>query len=456
MRDQLTQQFMSWFSLSADEQRSAPRLGLQRLLLLRTVVAGAGVLGALIFEIFSPLELPISVVALLLAGVVISLVFGWAQVRQAKLINQRALIFNVALDFAFVTILLIYTGGAANPLISYLLVLLAVAATLLSAAWAHFFVLLAMIIYTVFLVVGIATDAHGNHMMQSFQLHLVGMWVIFVVSAALITTFVSRMAAAIRRRELSLASFRENEMRNEQLVAIGTLAAGTAHALGTPLSTMSVLLTELDEQSAEELARHPLKEDIHLLRQQVMRCKSSLDQLTRFYHGQDSAHPGRMSVAAFRSAIMDYIVNIHPNARITFGELDNAEQTLISNDITVRHALINIIENAIRACASHVIVNFSVDDGHPAQLSISVQDDGPGIPAHIMESMGEPFISTQPGNMGLGIFLANASIQRHQGTIEMFNLDQGGARTVIRLPLLKSLNIGSSHTSHSRTEHSAS
>jgi two-component system sensor histidine kinase RegB len=68
-------------------------------------------------------------------------------------------------------------------------------------------------------------------------------------------------------------------------------------------------------------------------------------------------------------------------------------------------------------------------------LLIDIEDDGPGIPAHVMENMGEPFISTQQGNMGLGIFLANASIQRHNGTIEMYNKPGGGARTLIRVPL---------------------
>ena len=65
------------------------------------------------------------------------------------------------------------------------------------------------------------------------------------------------MANAIKVRELNLAEARENEIRNEQLVAIGTLAAGTAHALGTPLSTMAVLLTELDKLDAEDLKNSP-------------------------------------------------------------------------------------------------------------------------------------------------------------------------------------------------------
>ena len=68
-------------------------------------------------------------------------------------------------------------------------------------------------------------------------------------------------------------------------------------------------------------------------------------------------------------------------------------------------------------------------------MEISINDDGPGIPTKVMENMGEPFISTRKDSMGLGIFLANAAVQRLGGTIEMFNLKIGGALTLIKLPL---------------------
>ena len=416
----------------AGELRSSPRTGLQRVLMLRSLVAATGLAGALVFEAISPLDLPLSTVMALLTGIVLSLMAGLWRVRHAVLITQNELALHLSLDFLFLTVLLVYTGGAANPLISYLLVLLAVGATLLSALWANLFALLAITIYTVLLVAGILTNEHNAHM-PGFQLHLVGMWVTFVVSAAVITVFVSRMAAAIRSRELTLARARESELRNEQLIAIGTLAAGTAHALGTPLSTMSVLLSELDRDNADEPLGPATRADIKLLREQVSRCVQSLDDLTRLYHRQGRPRAS-VSLADFHNAIRDYIVNIHPHAKLHFELIDDMESLMISGDITLRHALINIIENAIRAATDQVKVSYALDLANPDMLQIGVEDDGPGVPARVMENMGEPFISTRPGNMGLGIFLANASIQRHGGTIEMINLKQGGAHTLVRLP----------------------
>lgn len=417
------------------ELRSAPRISLQRLLVLRTLVMISGILGTIVFDFFSPLNLPVAPILALMTGIMASLALGVWRVRNATLINTRELAAHLALDFAFLTVLLIYTGGATNPLISYLLVLLAVGATLLNLFWANIFAGLAIVVYTVLLLVGIATDQHAEHMVPDFQVHLVGMWVTFVVSALLITAFVSRMAQAIRSREVTLAKARENEMRNEQLVAIGTLAAGTAHALGTPLSTMAVLLSELDDQSEEQLRKQSVKADIHLLREQVVRCKHSLDQLTRFYNKNDHSQPGQLRLSSFDEAVRDYITNIHPGARIDFDMDPACRDLLISADITIRHAMINIIENALKAATSRVSVSYSCAVPLPRHVLMSVQDDGPGIPPEIMESMGEPFISTRNDSMGLGIFLANASIQRHGGSIEMFNVKDAGARTVIRLPV---------------------
>ena len=271
---------------------------------------------------------------------------------------------------------------------------------------------------------------------MTFQLHLVGMWVIFLVSAILITVLITAMASAIQIRELNLAAARENELKNEQLVAIGTLAAGTAHALGTPLSTMAVLLTELDKLDATQLQQSDIKEDISLLRQQVTRCKHSLTQLTQYYNKDNSDKGESISLGGFVSDISDYIINIHPTASVKF-ELDGDPEIRVTSDLSVKHALINIIENGIKAANSSVQVKYSMTDDDPRLLEISIVDDGPGIPAEVMENMGEPFISMRKESMGLGIFLANAAIHKLGGSIEMFNMKKGGAKTIIKLPLPK-------------------
>ncbi|MFK7865058.1 MAG: ATP-binding protein [Pseudohongiellaceae bacterium] len=420
------------------DERSSIRQGLQRLLLLRTFVAAIGLLGYMILQAVSNIQGPLLFILSTVAVILASVAFGYWRLKNANVISNLEVFGHLAFDVLMLILLLINTGGASNPLISYLLVLLAVTATLLPKNYVNTFAIGSIAIYTFFILADLQNDhqsgmeSMGQEM--SFQLHLVGMWVIFVVSAILISVFITRMASTIKVREATLAQAREKEIRNEQLVAIGTLAAGTAHALGTPLSTMAVLLTELDKCSKEELDSGAVKEDISLLKAQVTRCKNSLSELTRYYNKEESEPTKLVTLPCFVGEIQDYIINIHPTSNVDFQYDRNAEQK-VNSDLSLKHALINIIENSIKAANHKVLVKIHGVDSENQQLEIAISDDGPGIPPEVLEKVGEPFISGRKESMGIGIFLANATIQKLNGTIELFNLRQGGAKTLIKLPL---------------------
>ncbi len=430
-------EFLSFLIPVSIDGSSLGRQGLQRLLLLRTFVTVSSVIALIVLQAFSSLDIPVTFIIYLIAAILVSVTFGYWRLAVSPLVSNFELFCHILVDVFFLIILLLNTGGASNPLISYLLVLLALTATLLPQRYVNIFSVGSILIYTSFLLLDLTTDHEmamsAENEEMTFQLHLVGMWVIFLVSAILISVLITRMASAIKVRELNLAQARENELRNEQLVAIGTLSAGTAHALGTPLSTMAVLLTELDKLDAEELKKSDIKGDITLLRQQVTRCKNSLTQLIRYYNKDNPEEDEKLSLETFAADIQDYIVNIHPTVSIDFHIDDNAD-TIVTSNLSVKHAVINIIENAIKAARNHVDVGFSIVDGDPAKFEISINDDGPGIPSEVMNKLGEPFISRGKDSMGLGIFLANAAIERLGGSIEMLNLKTGGALSVIRLP----------------------
>ena len=118
-----------------------------------------------------------------------------------------------------------------------------------------------------------------------------------------------------------------------------------------------------------------------------------------------------MSLQDFVNDIKDYILNIHPGVSIEFKINCKGDLVVISNQ-NVRHAVINIIDNSVKAAKNYIYVGFNINNGSPSQLEIVIKADGPGIPSNVMESMGEPFISSRKESMGLGIFLANAAVQR--------------------------------------------
>ena len=430
-------EFLSFLIPVSSDGASLGRQGLQRLLLLRTFVTAVSVVAVIVLQASSELEIPVTFIIYLIAAIALTVLIGYRHLATSEFISNFKLFCHILVDVFFLIVLLLNTGGASNPLISYLLVLLALTATLLPQVYVNVFSVGGIIIYTSFLILDLFSD-HGMAMspeneVMTFQLHLVGMWVIFLVSAILISVLITRMANAIKIRELNLAQARENELRNEQLVAIGTLSAGTAHALGTPLSTMAVLLTDLDNLTAEEIRSGDIKSDISLLRQQITRCKNSLTQLIRYYNKDNPEEFENVSLQTFADDIQDYIVNIHPASSIDF-HIDDESKSLVTSNLSVKHAVINIIENAIKAAHSKVDVNFCINNDSPAKFEISIKDDGPGIPKDIMERLGERFISRRKESMGLGIFLANAAIERFDGSIEMLNMTEGGALSIIRLP----------------------
>ena len=155
---------------------------------------------------------------------------------------------------AVLSALLYLSGGSTNPFVSLYLLPLVIAATTLPPALRvdhggrHGDPVTGCCSFSI-----CRSAAHAPRTWQAgFQLHLVGMWVNFVLSAGIIAFFVARMAQAIRMRDAELARQKEDALRNERIVALGTLAAGAAHELGTPLSTMAVVLGEMTQDYADE------------------------------------------------------------------------------------------------------------------------------------------------------------------------------------------------------------
>ena len=138
---------------------------------------------------------------------------------------------------------------------------------------------------------------HGDH--DVFSLHIVGMWLGFVMSAGFVAVIIVGMARSLRERDRRLAEAREEALKNERLVALGTLAAGTAHELGTPLGTMAILAAELQSECADD--RDPdLRKKMGIISEQIRRCKEALSVLSASAGAEPSpldAAPHPLSVA---------------------------------------------------------------------------------------------------------------------------------------------------------------
>src|SRR5262249_9207442 len=153
---------------------------------------------------------------------------------------------------------LYFVGGSTSPFVSLYLLPLTVAANLLTRRHTWALTLFTAVCYSMLLMWYVpfeAQERHSDEQSHHFGFHVLGMWVIFIVSAGLVAHYVSSLAQSLRERDRQLARAREEVLRNERIVALGTLGAGAAHELGTPLATMSVL--------AEDMARRH-RDDVEL------------------------------------------------------------------------------------------------------------------------------------------------------------------------------------------------
>jgi two-component system sensor histidine kinase RegB len=254
------------------------------------------------------------------------------------------------------------------------------------------------------------------------------MWCNFAISSLLITYVVARMAATVREQQAELNRRREQALHNEQLLAVATLAAGTAHELGTPLGTMTVLLDDMHSDDAA------LQGDIDLLKQQVGTCKATLKNLvdTAQAHQQETRPPQIDSLTAALDLLLERWQVLRPRADYRLHTAAGAAPQLRFDD-ALQQAIVNLLDNAADTDSGPVEISADWDG---RWVTLHIRDRGPGIALEVADQIGKPFVTSKGKGLGLGLFLSHATIERHGGDIRLFNHPNGGTDAVLRLPIV--------------------
>lgn len=414
---------------------STPGRNLLRLTLVRGIT-WTGFLGGVIFGL-EVLNFQLNVIAVFSVILVMALVnlLTWWRLSWPRPVTDTEYLLHLLTDVMGLSLLFYLTGGATNPFISYFLVPLTISAATLH--WRSTWIIAAylLIAYPLLMVfhhpIPQLTDLSES---SPLNLHLLGMWANFVLSTSLITVFIYKMAQSLRQRDADLAATREKSLRDEQILAIATQAAGTAHELGTPLSTMAVLLKEL---SNEHQANSELADDLALLRSQVDTCKVTLQSLISNTDRNKLHNPECQPIKNFLKRVLERWEVLRPDVRYCIDWPDEShEEPRILGDITLQQALINLLNNA--ADASNAPVNILIQ-WNKIEVQIDIHDLGPGIPMEIAERLGQTFLSTKSKGLGLGLFLTHATINRLGGAVRLYNHKQGGTLTEVRVPLINPL-----------------
>jgi two-component system sensor histidine kinase RegB len=439
---------------------------LTRVLVLRRieVLTQAVVLLLAVTWLKIPLDLaPMMAVIALLAAV--NLLTRWRLARGGP-VSEGEIFAHLAIDVGALAVLLYYAGGSTNPFVSLFLLPPTLAAAMLPARYAWSMAALTLVAYTFLIfwklplpppqgdlaqfdaLLARATGGATEHAIHSsgFALHILGMWLNFVISVGVVAFFLTRMAAALKQRERELAAAREAVLRDEQILSLGTLAAGAAHQLGTPLATMAVVIRELELNHGSGDAE--LRDDLLLLREQVDRCKLTISQILAS-SGQGREESLRsLALDAYLQHVLDEWQLIRPQARLSATLQGRQPAPLIAAERTLEQALLNLLDNAADAAdangASQEVLRFTASWDADC-CRIEILDAGSGLDAEARQRHGEAFFTTKAddgeraGGLGIGLFLTNATLERLGGKVELFNRDapQGGACTRVTLPLAR-------------------
>ena len=435
---------------------AALTLNLRRLCWIRAIVLLFMSVAALYGYIYLGIQSQLLSVGIVIAiqGFITALTY--LRLRSNRVVSEAEFSTQLIIDVLFIFALAYFTGGATNPFISYFLVPLSIAAATLPKRYAAAIAGLSVSAYSVLLFIYQPLDFfshttasstamdHSQHLSHAvnnsieittiLNPHYLGMWFNFLVSAVLIAWFVSRMAEALRAQENAINQQREQQLYDEQILSIATLAAGTAHELGTPINSLSLLVEEMASDAGQ--SQHQ-QEDLALMKSQILQCRSSLKKLV---HTAQQTQPGEKSSIHVTALVNACIENWHPlRPEVTVNNLfiNRNIHAVIHCDESLSQALTNLLNNAANASPDFVAIDIQQ---HDDLIHIIVSNKGESIPDNILRQFNrQPLHERRDKSstgLGFGLFLSNASIHRHGGLLLLRNLEQGGAEAIIQLPLI--------------------
>jgi two-component system, sensor histidine kinase RegB len=388
-----------------------------------TTIAGA----ILVFDVQLPLVQMLEVLACLIAFNVASHL-RWHEHRP---VTNSELFLALLVDVASLTMQLYLSGGTTNPF-AFLYLLQVILSAVLLEAWSTW----TIVGITLACLAGLSIFAKPlalpfDHARGISSLYVQGMLICFVLNAALLVVFISRISNTLRGKAAQLAELNQRAVEEEHIVRMGLLASGAAHELGTPLATLSVILG--DWKRMREFKSNPdLLAEIDEMQTQLKRCKSIVSGILL------SAGEAR-GESAIRTTIRDFLDDLVEDWQASrpvrgFDYVNRIEQDLpVAFDEALKQMIDNVLDNALEASPDWVGLEAVVEND---TLVLSVLDLGPGFAPAMLANFGKPYHSTKgrPGG-GLGLFLVVNVARTLGGAVSAANRVEGGAKVTLTLPL---------------------
>ncbi|MFM8584606.1 MAG: sensor histidine kinase [Planctomycetaceae bacterium] len=241
-------------------------------------------------------------------------------------------------------------------------------------------------------------------------------------------TLVSRIeevVARLRQRDVEV-------LRAEQLAAVGQLAAGVAHEIRNPLTSIKLLVQGAKADSPEPA---PLtREDLAVVEREVLRMEETLRLFLDFARPPRLVRR-RLNAVEVVEQTFDLLRPRAVRSQVSLRrEYPALPIELKADSELIRQALLNLTLNALDAMPQGGILTVRVEAGSERRVLYHIEDTGPGLSEAQLERLFQPFFSTKPTGLGLGLVISKRIVQEHGGTLTTSNHVGGGARFTIDLP----------------------
>ncbi len=387
--------------------------------------------------LFFKVEVNWQKIALILSALPLSNIIT-TQFLVKKFSAQAITICLIFLDTIILSAILYLSGGPANPFTIVFLLHLVLTAVLLDERWTWVMALTTCAAYVFLFFFSPETGSDHQHhhgSSNSFSLHLYGMLFAFITVAVLVAYFLNKIITELRLKELRLQKLEQLAVNSQRLASLVTITAGTAHELGTPLSTIAVVCKELELELKNLNPSPEILEDLHLIQQEVGRCKDYLSNLSE--KTGDLTGETHQSISA-RDLISQIIAPLYnKNHRFEIeGSADHILNLIPVKSLTI--AIRALVKNSLDASSGsikNVTIRHQIINNYN---QIEIIDFGLGMDPETLEMIGEPFFSQKDSKdgLGLGVYLSKLVANQIGGELTFTSTISQGTCAKFRFPVI--------------------
>ena len=346
-------------------------------------------------------------------------------------LNNFTSTFVLFYDLLQLSLLLYLTGGITNPFSILLIVPAIVASTFLNLKSTINLSLTTVVILIILTIYNLPLPHYGELHFRVPDTYLYSLPIAIVITLIFLTYFGVRFGMESKKRTEALNKLELILAKEHELESIGLQAAAAAHSLGTPLSTITVVVRELEK----EIGKNPkYAKDIELLLSQTQRCSEILRNLSKDQFKEDD-FLSNIKIEELLSEIVRSFTEISEKKLSLVAE-KNTLNPQIGRTLEITYGLRNFIGNAVKY--SNSLVDIIVESNDKI-TEVKVCDDGPGFSEDVLHVLGEPYIRSKnkaislKSGLGLGTFIGKTLLERMKANVKFDKCPKtNGAMVVIK------------------------